>query len=73
MPTVAVQVAGTGLLPIDSCCFSASLCYFWSRGGTPAAWDPPRRFVVDGPYRVVRVVRNPMISGVISNPALGRG
>jgi protein-S-isoprenylcysteine O-methyltransferase Ste14 len=30
--------------------------------GTAAPWDPPRRFVVRGPYRHVR---NPMISGVI--------
>jgi protein-S-isoprenylcysteine O-methyltransferase Ste14 len=31
--------------------------------GTPAPWDPPRRLVVEGPYRYVR---NPMISGVIA-------
>jgi protein-S-isoprenylcysteine O-methyltransferase Ste14 len=31
-------------------------------GGTPAPWDPPRRLVVQGPYRYVR---NPMLSGVI--------
>jgi protein-S-isoprenylcysteine O-methyltransferase Ste14 len=30
--------------------------------GTLAPWDPPREFVVRGPYRFVR---NPMISGVI--------
>jgi protein-S-isoprenylcysteine O-methyltransferase Ste14 len=30
--------------------------------GTAAPWDPPRRFVVRGPYRHAR---NPMISGVI--------
>lgn len=30
--------------------------------GTPAPWDPPRRFVVEGVYRRVR---NPMISGVM--------
>lgn len=30
--------------------------------GTPAPWDPPRKLVVQGPYRHVR---NPMISGVI--------
>jgi protein-S-isoprenylcysteine O-methyltransferase Ste14 len=31
--------------------------------GTPAPWDPPRRLVVEGPYRYMR---NPMISGVIA-------
>jgi protein-S-isoprenylcysteine O-methyltransferase Ste14 len=30
--------------------------------GTLAPWDPPRRLVVQGPYRHVR---NPMISGVM--------
>lgn len=30
--------------------------------GTPAPWDPPRKFVVKGVYRWVR---NPMLSGVI--------
>jgi protein-S-isoprenylcysteine O-methyltransferase Ste14 len=30
--------------------------------GTLAPWDPPRRLVVQGPYRYVR---NPMISGVL--------
>ncbi len=30
--------------------------------GTLAPWDPPRRLVVEGPYRRVR---NPMISGVM--------
>jgi protein-S-isoprenylcysteine O-methyltransferase Ste14 len=31
--------------------------------GTAAPWDPPRRFVVRGPYRQVR---NPMIIGVFA-------
>ena len=31
--------------------------------GTPAPWDPPRRLVVQGPYRHVR---NPMITSVIA-------
>jgi protein-S-isoprenylcysteine O-methyltransferase Ste14 len=31
--------------------------------GTPAPWDPPRRLVVQGPYRYVR---NPMITGVMA-------
>lgn len=30
--------------------------------GTPAPWDPPRKFVVSGPYCYVR---NPMLSSVI--------
>ena len=30
--------------------------------GTPAPWDPPKRWVVRGPYRHVR---NPMITGVL--------
>jgi protein-S-isoprenylcysteine O-methyltransferase Ste14 len=52
----ALLLAGFGL-------FATSVFYFWSRGrGTLAPWDPPRRFVVEGPYRYVR---NPMISGVI--------
>lgn len=35
---------------------------FVTRGdGTPAPWDPPRRFVVGGPYQYVR---NPMMLGV---------
>ena len=31
--------------------------------GTLAPWDPPRRLVVEGPYRHVR---NPMIAGVLA-------
>ena len=31
--------------------------------GTPLPTDPPKRFVVDGPYRVVR---NPMVLGLLS-------
>jgi protein-S-isoprenylcysteine O-methyltransferase Ste14 len=61
--SAALQVFGIGLLVIGVVLFGSSLYYFWSRGrGTLAPWDPPRRFVVDGPYRFVR---NPMISGVI--------
>ena len=30
--------------------------------GTPAPWDPPRKFVVSGPYRYLR---NPMLLSVI--------
>jgi protein-S-isoprenylcysteine O-methyltransferase Ste14 len=63
LATAALQVAGTGLLAIGLVLFSASIYYFSSRGGgTLAPWDPPRRFVIEGPYRFVR---NPMISGVV--------
>lgn len=30
--------------------------------GTPAPWDPPKKLVVEGPYKYVR---NPMITGAI--------
>jgi protein-S-isoprenylcysteine O-methyltransferase Ste14 len=56
-------LSGAALLMIGFALFIASVFYFWSRGrGTLAPWDPPRHFVVEGPYRYVR---NPMISGVI--------
>jgi protein-S-isoprenylcysteine O-methyltransferase Ste14 len=60
---VLAVLGGAVLLVIGLMLFFASVFYFWSRGrGTLAPWDPPRQFVVDGPYRFVR---NPMISGVI--------
>jgi protein-S-isoprenylcysteine O-methyltransferase Ste14 len=56
-------VGGGTLLLVGFALLTTSVFYFWSRGrGTLAPWDPPRRFVVEGPYRYVR---NPMISGVI--------
>ncbi len=61
--SAARQLIGMLVLAIGAGLFGNSLYYFWSQGrGTLAPWDPPRRFVVDGPYRFVR---NPMISGVI--------
>lgn len=56
---------GCGLLLVGSGLLLAvaSVWKFATEGkGTLAPWDPPRRFVVHGPYRFVR---NPMISGVI--------
>src|SRR5439155_6682420 len=61
--SAALQVVAAVALVIGGALFGLSLFYFWSRGrGTLAPWDPPRHFVVDGPYRFVR---NPMISGVL--------
>lgn len=55
-----------GLVPI---CLGATLG-IWAalllvtRGeGTPAPWDPPQRFVLAGPYQVIR---NPMMIGVFA-------
>src|SRR5262245_21469363 len=61
--SVAILAAGTASAILGIVLFVWSLAHFWTEGrGTLAPWDPPRRFVVSGPYRVVR---NPMISGVL--------
>jgi protein-S-isoprenylcysteine O-methyltransferase Ste14 len=67
MPTGAAPTAllalGLLLLAAGLLLFIASLARFVGEGkGTLAPWDPPKQFVVTGPYRFVR---NPMISGVI--------
>ena len=60
---LAFVLLGCVLLAIGGTLFVASVRRFAGEGqGTLAPWDPPRRFVVQGPYRYVR---NPMISGVI--------
>ena len=60
---LGAQVSGVGCLLLGAALFGACLRRFASEGqGTLAPWDPPRRLVVQGPYRFVR---NPMISGVI--------
>ena len=60
---VLIQLIGVTLLVLGLVLFVASLWRFTTEGkGTLAPWDPPREFVVNGPYRFVR---NPMISGVI--------
>jgi protein-S-isoprenylcysteine O-methyltransferase Ste14 len=62
LASLAAVICGVAILVAGTTLFAACLFYFWSRGrGTLAPWDPPRRFVVEGPYRFVR---NPMISGV---------
>jgi|CZKI01.1.fsa_nt_gi protein-S-isoprenylcysteine O-methyltransferase Ste14/ribosomal protein S18 acetylase RimI-like enzyme len=58
-----LQAVGLILLGLGSVLFVASVWRFATEGkGTLAPWDPPRVFVVRGPYQFVR---NPMISGVI--------
>jgi protein-S-isoprenylcysteine O-methyltransferase Ste14 len=60
---VFLQLVGLALLSLGLVLFVASLWRFATDGkGTLAPWDPPRVFVVRGPYQYVR---NPMISGVI--------
>jgi len=60
---MTLQLAGLAVLGVGLVLFIASLKRFATEGkGTLAPWDPPRVFVVRGPYRFVR---NPMISGVI--------
>jgi protein-S-isoprenylcysteine O-methyltransferase Ste14 len=40
----------------------AAALFVKSGQGTPAPWDPPKRLVIQGPYRHVR---NPMITGTL--------
>jgi protein-S-isoprenylcysteine O-methyltransferase Ste14 len=61
----ALILQGSGLLLLMAglLLFFSSLRRFAVEGrGTLGPWDPPRRLVVQGPYRFVR---NPMISGVV--------
>jgi protein-S-isoprenylcysteine O-methyltransferase Ste14 len=60
---IVAQFVGLWLLAIGLTLFISSLRRFADDGkGTLAPWDPPRRLVINGPYRYVR---NPMISGVV--------
>lgn len=55
------QLAGIGLGGIGALIAVACILTFALRGkGTPAPFDPPRRLIQHGPYRVVR---NPMYVG----------
>jgi protein-S-isoprenylcysteine O-methyltransferase Ste14 len=60
---VALALFGGFALSAGAVLFATCVFLFWTRGrGTLAPWDPPRRFVAEGPYRFVR---NPMITGVV--------
>lgn len=62
LPATAVFVLGVAVfLAGVTLAVSSVLRFFVDGDGTLAPWDPPRHFVVTGPYRYVR---NPMISGV---------
>ncbi len=57
-------VVGCALVGLGVVLVYKTVALFATDGkGTLAPWDPPRKFVVRGPYRYVR---NPMISGVLS-------
>jgi protein-S-isoprenylcysteine O-methyltransferase Ste14 len=63
MLEVSAIIMGVVALFAGAALFAVCVFQFWSRGrGTLAPWDPPRRFVAEGPYRHVR---NPMITGVL--------
>jgi protein-S-isoprenylcysteine O-methyltransferase Ste14 len=60
--SILLVIAGLGLLGVGLWLWRETIRLFVSVGkGTLAPWDPPRRFVVSGPYRHVR---NPMISAL---------
>lgn len=58
LPQVAGIIAGIAGTALALSCV---VLFAWVGKGTPAPFDPPRRLVIRGPYRVVR---NPMAIGV---------
>jgi protein-S-isoprenylcysteine O-methyltransferase Ste14 len=55
------RILGIGLMTVGGALAFACVVTFVTRGeGTPAPFDPPRKFVAAGPYRFVR---NPMYIG----------
>jgi len=57
------SIWAAGILALSGLALAIWTCSFFFRfgEGTAAPWDPPKRFVVRGPYRHVR---NPMIAGI---------
>ncbi len=59
----AIIIVGVVIICCGLLLLTLTIRQFATRGkGTLAPWDPPRKLVVDGPYRYTR---NPMISAVI--------
>jgi protein-S-isoprenylcysteine O-methyltransferase Ste14 len=56
-PQIAGMVIGTAGAALALWCV---VTFVWIGKGTPAPFDPPRRLVIRGPYRLVR---NPMYVG----------
>ena len=63
MLAIVPVVLGVALVTIGTALVAWTIALFVREGrGTLAPWDPTSRLVVHGPYRLVR---NPMISGVL--------
>ena len=60
--TAAVAIGALVLIGATYGMARTSMLFLTQGQGTPAPWDPPKKLVVEGPYRHVR---NPLISSVV--------